>query len=276
MKNGRAVGHFNVSTMDMIWAIFRAAQGLKEPVIIGFSEGERDFIGVKQAPRIIQSIREEFDYPVFCNADHTYSFERVKEAVDAGFDAVIFDGAKLSIEENIKLTRQCVEYARKNRPGMLVEAELGYIGQSSSLRDGLPAGVTMENLTSPADALRFVRETGVDLFAPSVGNVHGMYRGGGDPALHVDRVKEISEAVKIPLVLHGASGNTAEDIRGAIAAGVGIVHVSTELRVAYRGALEKSLSSDPNQVAPYRYLAPAGEAMEKVVAEKLKIFNGLA
>ena len=103
-----AVGHFNISTVDQLWAIYHAAKGLNVPVIIGVSEGERDFLGVKQAVLLVKSIREEFNYPIFINADHTYSFERVKEAIDAGFDSVIFDGAKLLMDENIKITKQCV------------------------------------------------------------------------------------------------------------------------------------------------------------------------
>ena len=107
-----AVGHFNISNLEALWGIFRAAQSLNVPVIIGVSEGERDFVGVKLVAAAVKSIREEFDYPIYLNADHTYSFDRVKEAIDAGFDSVIVDGAKLSFEENVKLTKQCVEYAR--------------------------------------------------------------------------------------------------------------------------------------------------------------------
>src|SRR3990167_1303208 len=108
-----AIGHFNISNTEGLWGVFRAAQSLGVPIIIGVSEGERDFIGVRQVAALVQSLREEFNYPIFLNADHTYSFDRVKEAIDAGFDSVIFDGAKLSFEENVKIAKQCVEYARK-------------------------------------------------------------------------------------------------------------------------------------------------------------------
>lgn len=117
--------------MEALWGIFRAAQSLNLPVIIGVSEGERDFIGVRQVAALVKSIREEYNYPIYLNADHTYSFDRVKEAIDAGFDSVIFDGAKLSFEENVAVTKQCVEYARNCGRDVLVEAELGYIGTSS-------------------------------------------------------------------------------------------------------------------------------------------------
>ncbi|MGC9605545.1 MAG: ketose-bisphosphate aldolase [Minisyncoccia bacterium] len=279
-KDKTAIGHFNASTIDGIWAIADAAAKLSLPVIVGVSEGERDYIGVRQAAALVQSIREERDAPIFLDADHTYSFERVKEAVDAGFDAVIFDGAQLSLAENIEATKKCVEYVRSvsQRTGLdvLVEGELGFIGTSSKVLDAVPAGaaVTEAEMTKPADALKFVRETGVDLLAPAVGNVHGVIRGG-DPALDVKRVKEIAEAVGLPLVLHGASGNTAEDVRKTVANGVAIVHVNTELRIAYRAGLIKSLSENQDEVAPYKYLKPAKLSMQKVVEEKLKTIGGL-
>lgn len=265
-----AIGHFNISNLEALKGIFEAARKLNLPVIIGVSEGERDFIGVKQAVALVKSLREENNYPIFINADHTYSFERVKEAIDAGFDAVIFDGAKLPLEENIKITKQCVEYARAVRPEVLVEAELGYIGQSSKLLDGVPEGVEM---TSVEDAKKYVSETGIDLFAPAVGNIHGMLKNVPDPALDTDRVKNISEATGVPLVLHGASGNSKEDIQKAIQNGVAIVHINTEIRVAYKTGLEESLKNHPNEVAPYKILLESVAEVEKVVEDKLKIFN---
>ena len=274
--NHVAIGHFNASTVDGVWAIARAAQSLNLPVIIGASEGERDFFGVRQIAAVVKSVREELNHPIFLNADHTYSFDRVKEAVDAGFDAVILDGSKLPFEENIEETKKSVQYARQVNPEIIVEGELGYIGTSSKVLDSLPEGVTLEekDLPGPKDAARFVSETGVDLFAPAVGNVHGMFRVGGDPALHIDLVKRVREAAKVPLVLHGASGNSDDDVRRAIAAGVAIVHVNTELRVAYRDALKLSLQDNPDEVAPYKVLKLAMFAMEKVVEKKLELFNG--
>jgi len=279
-KQGVAIGHFNASTLDGIIAIADAAQSVGVPVIVGLSEGERDYVGVKQAAAIIKSLREDRGQPIFLNADHTYSFDRVKEAIDAGFDSVIFDGAQLSLEENIKVAKKCVEYARSVRPvegshpDILVEGELGFIGTSSKILDAIPEGaVTSEvEMTKPEDAERFVRETGVDLLAPAVGNVHGVVRGG-DPALNIKRVMMVASAVPVPLVLHGASGNTASDIRAAISAGVAVVHVNTELRIAYRGGLVLSLTENREELSPYKYLKPAKLAMQKVVEEKLKIFG---
>ena len=275
LKRKIAVGHFNVSTLDGIWAIADAAQGMNVPVIVGVSEGERDYVGVREAAAIIKSIRESRKQPIFLNADHTYSIERVKEAIDAGYDSVIFDGAKLSLEENIEMAKKCVEYARKSGRDVIIEGELGFIGQSSKILDVIPEGAVVGDaaMTKPADAERFVRETGVDMLAPAVGNIHGVVRGG-DPALNPGRVKEISEAVGIPLVLHGASGNSADDISKSIKAGVAVVHVHTELRIAYRAGLVKSLSENPDEVAAYKYLKPAKLAMQKVIEEKLRIMCG--
>ncbi len=272
-----AVGHFNISTVDALWAIFHAARDLQVPVIIAVSEGERDFLGVRQAVALVKSIREEHAFPIFLNADHTYSFERVKEAADAGYDAVIFDGAKLSITDNIMATKQCVDYARSVNPEILVEAELGYIGSSSKMLDAIPEGAAVgeEQLTTPEEALHFVRETGVDLFSPAIGSIHGMLKASADPDLNIKRLREISEVVKTPLVLHGASGLRAENVQAAIAAGISIVHINTELRVAWKQALKLELQEESEEIAPYKILKPGVIAMKRLVTEKLKLFNNL-
>ncbi len=272
-----AVGHFNISNLEALWGIFRAAQTLNVPVIIGVSEGERDFVGVKLVAAAVKSIREEFDYPIYLNADHTYSFDRVKEAIDAGFDSVIVDGAKLSFEENVKLTKQCVEYARSSGREVLVEAELGYIGQSSKVLDEIPEGVMLDesSLTDPAKAKEFVELTGVDMLAPAVGNFHGMLRGGVDPKLNIERVKQVSDITGIPLVLHGGSGNSEDDFKQAIANGINIVHINTEIRLAFRDAVKKALQENPDEVAPYKFLKPGMLAVQEVVTNKLRFFNNM-
>ena len=276
-KKGIAIGHFNISNIEGLKAIFQAAKNLDVPVIIGTAEGERNFIGTKQAVALVKSLREEYNYPIFLNADHTYSFDKVKEAVDAGYDAVIFDATGLSFEENIKITKQCVDYAKSVNPNIIVEAELGFIGKSSQVLEGIPEGVkiTEEFLTKPEEAKKFVEETGVDMLAPAVGNIHGMLKGGKDPALNIARIAEIKKAVGIPMVLHGASGNSPEDIKAAIKAGMAVVHINTELRVAYRKALVKSLQENPDEVAPYKYLKDPIKAMSEVVEAKIKLFSNL-
>lgn len=276
-KNKTAIGHFNVSTIDGIWAVADAAYELKVPVIVGVSEGERDFIGVRQVASIIKSIREDREQSIFLNADHSYSLERVKEAVLAGFDSVIFDGASLDIVENIDITKKCVDFAKSYKSAcgekILIEGELGFIGNSSKVLDSVPDGVVqdLDSMTKPEVAKEFVDKTGVDLLAPAIGNVHGVVRGG-DPALNIGRAIEISKAVDVPLVLHGASGNTNSDIKKAIQAGFAIVHVNTELRIAYRNGLTKSLSEDLEEISPYKYLKSAKQAMQKVIEEKIHLF----
>ena len=276
-KNNVAIGRFNISNLEALWGIFNAARKLNVPVLIGTSEGEREFIGPKQAVALVRSLREEFDYPIFLNADHTYSYEKVVEAVDVGYDAVIFDGAKIPFEENIKITKKCVEYAKSKNPEILVEGELGYIGQSSKILDAIPEGVELgeESLTKPEEAARYVKETGIDLFAPAVGNIHGMLKGGVDPKLNVQRVKEIYEAVGVPLVLHGGSGNSEDDFKNTIKEGVAIVHINTEIRVAYKKGLQLALQELQDEVAPYKFLRGAMQEVEKIVEKKLALFNDL-
>ena len=287
-----AIGHFNISNLETLKGIFaaarslsapaslasqekRAAQKLDVPVIIGTSEGERKFVGVKQAVALVKSLREEFDYPIFLNADHTYSFEGVKEAVDAGYDAVIFDGTKLPLEENIKITKQCVEYAKSVNPDILVEGEIGYIGSSSKLLDEVPEGaqINEEALTKPEELKQFVKETGVDLVAPAVGNLHGMLKHGKNPALDIKRIEELREAGGVPVVLHGGSGITDEDFVKAIKAGISTVHINTEIRIAYKQAVQMALQENPDEITPYKYMKKVVQAVEKVVEERIKLFN---
>jgi fructose-bisphosphate aldolase class II len=270
-EKGVAIGHFNVSDSEGFKAVVESAHKLDLPVIIGVSEGERSFLGVAEI-RALVSVEKDKGMPVFLNADHTYSIEASKEAVDNHFDSVIIDGAEKPFVENIMMTKEVVKYAKDNYPGMLVEGELGFIGQGSKIRDEIPDGVSESTQTTPEDAKMFVEESCVDLFAPSVGNIHGLIKGG-EPKLNIERIKAIKDAVKIPLVLHGASGNTDEEVAEAIKAGISIVHINTELRAAYKKGIEKGLSSD--ELAPYKFMAEGVEEMKKIVTHKLKVFNNL-
>jgi fructose-bisphosphate aldolase class II len=274
-KNGKAVGHFNISDLAGLKAIFAAAHGANLPVIIGTSEGEREFIGAKEAVALVKSLREEFNFPIFINADHTHSFDKVVEAVAAGYDSVIADFAKLSLEENIKETKKAVDYVRSVRPEMLIEGELGYIGSSSEVFEKLPEGAAINpaDLTTSADAARFVRETGVDLLAPAVGNIHGMFEDAPSPRLDIARVGEIAAAVAVPLVLHGGSGIMDEDFRAAISAGIAMVHINTEIRRAWRAGVEEALAADPKGVAPYKLLSPAVRKIQEVVEARIRLFD---
>ena len=277
-ENGTAIGHFNISNIEALHGIYNAAKKLNVPVIIGVSEGEEEFVGRDEVACLVKMIRTRDNYPIFLNADHHYSFESVKAALDAGYDAAIIDAVKLPLEENIILTKKCVDYAKelsaKEGRDILIEAELGFIGQSSKLLDAIPEGVSEATMTKGEDAKHFIEATGINLLAPSVGNIHGMVTGG-NPRLDINRIKAIKEATGTPLVLHGGSGIADEDFTNAIKEGIDIVHINTEIRVAYKEALQKYLAENPKEVAPYKILAPAVLAIEAVVLGRLKLFNNL-
>jgi len=280
-----AIGHFNVSDVVGLKAVFAAARELNVPVIIGVSEGERGFIGVKQISALIKSLREEYSagaggYPIFLNADHTHSLEKLKEAVEAGFDLAVFDGSKLPFDENIKKTKEAVKLAKSisasRRTDFLVEGEMGYIGSGSVILKEIPEGVAInpEDLTNPEDAAKFVKETGVDLFAPAVGNIHGLIING-NPKLDIGRIKEIRKFAGVPLVLHGGSGIKDEDFSAAINAEISVIHINTELRVAWRKGMEAALAQNPGEIVPYKILPKAVEEIKKVALKRLQLFNRL-
>lgn len=273
-EKGVAIGHFNISSLETLHGIYQAARKLKLPVIIGLSEGEEKFVGREEGVAIVKVLRTRDDYPIFLNADHHASFESVKASIDAGFDMVIIDGTKLSFEDNVKLTKQCVDYARsvskETGRDILVEAELGYIGSGSDIKEKIPEGAGV--LTKIEDAKRFVEETGVDVFAPSVGSIHGLIKGG-KPHINAELVKEIKSAVGVPLVLHGGSGLRDVDFTDAIRAGISIVHINSEIRLASRDAINKSIDENPNEINPSKILQPAIDAVSEIVEARLKLFN---
>lgn len=267
-----AVGQFNISTDEQIKAIVEVAKDLKSPVIIGTSEGERKFIGIRQAVALVESWREQTNFPIILNADHCKSFESAKEAVDAGYTAVHFDGSGLSFEENVKITKQVVDYAKQKNPELLVEGELGYLRGASEIHEKVE--IKPEDLTKPKEVREFVERTGIDSLAIAVGNIHGVETGMKNPPLYLDRLKEIQQAVpKTFLVLHGGSGTPDEDIKKAIKLGVVKININTELRIAYSEELGETIKEHPEEVKPYKILAPAVEAMKEIVEEKIKLFG---
>lgn len=270
-----AVGHFNISDLVALKAIFQAAQKLNLPVLIGVSEGEREFIGISQVAALVSSLRNEYNYPIFLNADHTHSLDKVKEIVIAGFDEVLFDGSKLTLEENIKQTKQAVKIAKSINPNILVEGEIGYIGASSEIVDRVPEESL--SLTTPEEAKRFVEETGVDVLAPAVGNMHGLLKsmltGETHKKLNIPLISKIKQATGKFMTLHGGSGTADEDFVSAIKSGMTIVHINTEIRVAWRKGVEEGLRQNPEEVAPYKILPQAVLKIEQIVESRLKLFN---
>ncbi len=270
-----ADGHFNFSDLVAFNAIVAAARDRRLPVMVGLSEGEREFTGVRQAAALVKAVRDEYDYPIFLNADHTHSIANAEAAAKAGFDEIIFDGSALPFEENIAQTRKAIEAIKSINPAILVEGEIGWIGASSAVLDKIPDGVGV--LTTADEAKQFVDASLVDVLSPAVGNMHGMLasmvHGNVRKRLNIERIAQIKAAVRIFMTLHGGSGTDDDDFRRAIKSGMTIVHVNTELRLAWRRGVEAGLAAAPNEVAPYKILGPAVEAVQEVVSSRLKLFS---
>lgn len=275
-KNRVAIGHFNISDSVQLKAVFTAAQELKVPVLVGVSEGEREFIGARQIAALVRSLREEFDFPVFLNADHTYSLAKAEEAVRSGFDLVVFDASTLPLEENVRKTKEAVEAVKSTKPDVLVEGEIGYIGTGSAIHEEVPE--PSKGLTTPAEAKQYAESTGIDMLAPAVGSMHGMLpsmvQGKTKKRLDIARIAEIKRAAQVPLTLHGGSGTDDEDFRRAIAAGINVIHINTELRVAWRRGLEAAMREHPNEMVPYKILQFALESVKQVARSRMRLFNG--
>jgi fructose-bisphosphate aldolase class II len=276
-KRAVAVGHFNIADFIMLKAVFSAAQELQVPVIVGASEGERKFLGTRAVAALVRQLRDEFSFPIFLNADHTHSLQGAIEAAHAGFDSVVFDLSALPMQENIRQTREAIAQLKAINPDMVVEGEIGDIGTGSEIHDVAPD--LTKGLTSPEEARDFVKATGVDVLAPAVGNMHGMLQSmvQGNARKHLDlaRIAQIKASTGSLLTLHGASGTADEDLRQAIAAGINIVHINTEMRVAWRRGLEAGLAQDPHEMVPYKVLPAAIEAIRQVATSRLKLFNNL-
>src|SRR4051812_4911739 len=171
-KNGVAVGHFNVSDLVLLKAVFAAARELNVPIVIGASKGERDFVGIRELATLTRMLRQEYDFPIFLNSDHTHSIREAVEAAKAGFDVVSFDSSTFPFDENVRQTKEALQAVKAINPNILVEGEIGDIGTGSEIHESSP--VLSKNYTTPAEAKQFVNSTGIDLLAPAVGNMHGM------------------------------------------------------------------------------------------------------
>src|SRR6202047_1383976 len=197
-QGGVAIGHFNVSDLVLLKATFTAARELNVPVLIGLSEGEREFVGTRQIAGFVRSLREEFDFPIFLNADHTHSLAKGIEAAKAGFDSIVFDLSALPIEENVRQTKQAVEALKAIHPSMLVEGEIGDIGTGSEIHESAPD--LSKGLSTPEQAKQFVESTRVDILAPAVGNMHGMLtsmvQGETKKHLDIERIAAIKQAAR--------------------------------------------------------------------------------
>jgi fructose-bisphosphate aldolase, class II len=276
-KKKVAVGHFNVSDLWTLKGIVTAAKDLQVPVVVGASEGERDLLGDRQLSALVASFRDSDGIPLYLNADHTHTVESAIAAAKAGFDSIVFDLSALPIEDNIRKTKAAVEALKSINPSILVEGEIGDIGTGSHIHDA-PVDLT-SGLTTPEQAKDFVDATGIDILAPAVGNMHGMLRsmiqGKTRKHLDIERITAIKRATGVLLTLHGGSGTDDVDFVKAIDAGINIIHVNTELRVAWRRSLDEALAAMPDEVVPYKILPAVVDATRGVARARLKLFNKL-
>ncbi|MBI5787217.1 MAG: class II fructose-bisphosphate aldolase family protein [Candidatus Niyogibacteria bacterium] len=270
-----AIGHFNISNLVQLKGIVSACLKTNSPVMIGTSEGEADFLGMKTARHLVDAAKEETGLPIFLNADHFHGFERVKEAIDAGYDSILIDCSKKPYEENLEITKRAVEYAKSVNLEISVEGELGYLVTDSSKIYKEKIEIPPESLTKPEEALKYVNETGIDRLAPAVGNLHGI--AANEPKLDFELIKKLRAVLpeEVALVLHGGSGIPDDQMREAVKLGFNNVHVSTELRAAYTDALRKMLAAAPEETTPYKIYAPVVEAVSVKVSEKLELFKGI-
>ena len=279
-KEGRyALGHFNFANTEQLKAIAQAFQKVvsenpdKElALLVGTSEGEADFLGYEQAAGLVNAWKVETHLPIFLNADHHKSFESCKKAIDAGYDTVLFDGSKLSFEENVAETNKVREYAKSKSPDITIEGELGYLKGNSEVQNKVE--ISAEDFTKPEQAGEFISKTGVDRLAVVFGNIHGIVTEQNEK-LDIEHFKKIAAAAgNVYFVLHGASGLKDEDVKEVIKAGITNVHINTEIRVAYHQGIEEfEKSPQPHTTTPYKIMAPTVEAMAKVAEEKLVLFT---
>lgn len=266
--NKYAVPHFNINNLEWTRYILEECNRLKSPVILGVSEGAIRYMGgYKVVANLVKNLDEELNIqiPVAIHLDHGSSVESCKKAVDAGFTSVMIDASKYSLEENIDMTKQVVEYARiKN---ITIEAEIGHIGGSE---DNMSSEIAYAKVD---DALSLYNETKIDFLAPALGSVHGLYKG--EPCLDFDKMKEISEKTNIPLVLHGGTGIDDEKLTKAIASGICKVNINTELQIAWTKAVRKFLSEDTKAYDPRTVIKSGEQSMKQAIEHKVNVLGSI-
>ncbi|MBI2666673.1 class II fructose-1,6-bisphosphate aldolase [Candidatus Woesearchaeota archaeon] len=282
-----AIGHFNINNLEILQGIVAAAEKLKAPVILSTSEGAIQYAGMDYLVCLAQTAAKKAKIPIALHLDHGRDLRVIKKAINLGYSSVMFDGSHLPFEENVKLTKKVVQWA--HRKGVSVEAELGTIGGAEDL-------VSARKIlyTDPQQAAEFVKKTGCDFLAVAIGTSHGAYKFSDTAYLRIDLLKEIKKKVKVPLVLHGASGvslsliKEAEkygaqlsgvsgvpdaQIREAIKLGICKINTDTDLRLAFDAGVRKALAEHPKDFDPRQILAPAREAIQKIAEERIKLFG---
>lgn len=266
-KEGYAIGQFNLNNLEFTQAILKAAQEENSPVILGVSEGAARYMGgFTTVVHMVKGLMHDYKItvPVAIHLDHGSSFEKCKEAIDAGFTSVMIDASHHSFEENIEITKQVVEYAHKNN--VSVEAELGIVGGQED--DVIADGVIYAD---PQECKMLVDGTGIDCLAPALGSVHGPYKG--EPNLGFKEMEEISQLCDVPLVLHGGTGIPTKDIQRAVSLGTAKINVNTESQIASAKAVREALAKDAEMYDPRKYLTPARDAIQATVSGKMREFG---
>lgn len=271
-----AVPAFNTSDLETTQGIVRAAVKMKSPVIIQTSVGTIEYAGLEEIAAIIKEQSRKVDVPIALHQDHCKDFELIKKLIAVGYSSVMLDASALDYKENVKLTKAVVAYAHKR--GVWVQAEIGRLLGNEDWQN-VKTGEDL--MTNPEEAAKFVKETGVDTLAVAVGSWHGIPVNPQVKKIlktlreHIDlhRLKLIHEHVKVPLVLHGASGVPDDQMVKAIKNGVAVFNIDTDLRVAFNSALRKNLKENVSIYDPRKLLRPATDALQKMAEHKLQLLK---
>lgn len=261
-KRGYAVCAFNVENMEMAQAVVAAAEELASPVIMQTTSTTLKYAEPAVYQSMIAALAAKANVPVAMHLDHGSSYELAVKCLRAGYTSIMIDGSHSVLEENIAITKEVVKAA--HAAGVPVEAELGKVGGKEDDLDGGDGGYT-----DPADAVRFVEETGIDSLAVAIGTAHGVYKGV--PKLDKERLAQIHEVVSIPLVLHGTSGVPDQDVRDCIARGICKVNYATDLRIAFTAGVNEVLKAAPDTIDPKKYCAAGREKVKAYAMDKMRV-----
>jgi fructose-bisphosphate aldolase class II len=261
---------FNTQNLETTLGIIQAAEALEAPVIIATSEGTAGYAGMETIAGIVKTAAHRSKARIVLHYDHGKDISHLERAIELGYSSVMIDHSHLPFGENVRDTRQVVEFAHQQ--GAWVQGE---IGRMRGTEDWVSVSEAETLLTNPEDALEFYRATGVDTLACSVGTVHGIIKMGGivKPRVDVPRIRAIHELVKIHLVLHGASGVEPQTIALAIQAGIRIINIDTELRLAFAQALRATLEAYPEEIDPRRIMKPVIKAVKETAMAKIRQFG---
>lgn len=265
-REGYGVGAFNANNMEIIQAIVEAAEKENSPVIMQASQGAIKYAGLEFITGMVKIAADTSKVPVALHLDHGTDFDQVVKCIRSGFSSVMYDGSKLSLEENIAVTRKVLEIATPIN--VSVEAEIGKIGGTEDL-----VHVKDEDAiyTDPEEARYFVEQTGIKSLAIAIGTAHGQYKG--EPKLDFDRLAKIKQLTKIPLVLHGSSGVPDEAVQKAIKLGICKVNIDTNIREAFVGKMREAIQAYPEEIDPRKILGPARDAAVEIIRRKIRAFG---